>query len=117
MPTKAKNLRNGCWLADDVQIASSFLSKGKGLLGKKSIPDGYGLLIRDCNSIHSFFMAFPFDAVFLDKDNRVIHIINAMPANRISPILRRSHSVLELPAGKAQETITNIGDSIELVKE
>jgi len=117
MPIKAKNLRNGCWLADNVQIASSLFSKGKGLLGKKSIPDGYGLLIRDCNSIHSFFMAFPFDAIFLDKDNTVIHIINAMPASRISPILRKSSCVLELPAGKAQETMTSIGDIIELVKE
>ena len=117
MPTKAQNLRNGCWLAEDLQIAGSIFAKGKGLLGKKSIPDGYGLLIKDCNSIHSFFMAFPFDAIFLDKDNTVIHIINAMAANRISPILRRSHSVLELPAGKAQETMTSIGDIIELVKE
>ena len=117
MPIKAKNLRNNCWLAEDVQIASSFFAKGKGLLGKKSIPDGYGLLIRPCNSIHSFFMAFPFDALFLDKDNTVIHIIRAMPANRISPIMRSAHSVLELRAGKAAETKSTVGDTIKLVTE
>ncbi len=117
MPTKAKNLRNGCWLAEDLYIASSFFSKGKGLLGKKSIPDGYGLLITSCNSIHSFFMAFSFDAIFLDKNNEVVHIINAMPANRISPIVRRSHSVLEVPAGKVQATMTIVGDTIDVVKE
>ncbi|MSQ15517.1 MAG: DUF192 domain-containing protein [Dehalococcoidia bacterium] len=108
-------MRTGRWVAEDVQIAGSFFSKGKGLLGRKSIPDGYGLLIRQCNSIHSFFMAFPFDALFLDKRNTVIHIIRAMPANRISPILRSAHSVLELRAGKLDETMTGVGDIIEFV--
>lgn len=117
MPTKARNFRNGRWLAQDVEVAASLFSKARGLLGRKSIPPDYGLLVTPCNSIHSFFMAFPFDALFLDKNNTVVHVIHSMPANRISPILRKAHSVLELPAGVAQATDTATGDVVEMLED
>lgn len=117
MPTKARNFRNGRWLAQDVEVAASLFSKARGLLGRKSIPPDYGLLVTPCNSIHSFFMAFPFDALFLDKNNTVVHVIHSMPSYRISPILRKAHSVLELPTGTARATGTVVGDVIEMLDE
>ena len=81
-----------------------------GLLGRKGLEPGEGLYIAPCNSIHSFFMAFPFDAVFVDRDWRVVHLMRAMRPFRLSPIVWRSHGVVELAAGTIGASGTEIGD-------
>ncbi|MGB9791655.1 MAG: DUF192 domain-containing protein [Thermacetogeniaceae bacterium] len=101
-------------LAERVDVAFSFWSRLKGLIGKPFLPVGHALLLRPCNSIHSFFMAFPFDALFLDDRLRIVHIIEAMPPNRISPVIRQARSVLELPAGVARMSGSRVGDQLAL---
>ena len=59
-------------------------SRGKGLLGTRSLAQGDGLLIEPCQSIHSFWMQYVFDALFLDKQGRVVHVMSRMKPNRIS---------------------------------
>ncbi len=58
------------------KIAKTFPERAKGLIGKKDLPDGEGLLILHCNAIHTFFMRFPIDAIFLDKRNNVVKRVN-----------------------------------------
>ena len=53
-------------------------ARARGLLGTNSLPSGEGLLIEHCSSIHSFWMRYAFDAIFLDRQGRVIHVIHAM---------------------------------------
>lgn len=101
-------------LAEDVQVAFNFWRRLKGLIGRPLLPVGHGLLLEPCNGIHSFFMAFPFDALFLDEYMRIVHIIEAMPPNRISPIIRQARSVLELPAGIARFSGSRVGDQLSL---
>jgi len=74
--------------------------RSKGLLGRKGLPPGEGLLIPKTSSIHTFFMRFPMDAVFLDKELRVRAVRPAIPPFRLAwkPGAR---SVLELAAGEA----------------
>ncbi|MBA3065678.1 DUF192 domain-containing protein [bacterium] len=60
---------NGKCLLGDVEIADTFLSRLKGLLGRKKIEKGYGLLLKPCASIHMFFMRFPIDVFFLQEKN------------------------------------------------
>ncbi|MBW2700015.1 MAG: DUF192 domain-containing protein [Deltaproteobacteria bacterium] len=87
----------------------------KGLLGRDGLDDGEALYITPCTSIHSFFMRFVFDAVFLDKQNRVLHCIHRMKPWRLSRLVPSAAGVLELPAGKLEATGTRVGDVLEFV--
>lgn len=62
----------------DVEIAHTFFERTKGLIGRSSLPVGQGLLIERCNAIHTCFMSFPIDAMFLDKDFRVVKIVKGI---------------------------------------
>jgi uncharacterized membrane protein (UPF0127 family) len=59
-------------------------------------------------------MRFPFDALFLDRDGRAVHLIRAMPPHRASRFVRRARAVLELPAGALAENGTELGDIIKI---
>ncbi|ACC98290.1 Uncharacterized conserved protein [Elusimicrobium minutum Pei191] len=96
---KAVNQNNNFLLADNVEVAAAIFDRMKGLLGKKDIPQGYGLLIKKCNSIHMFFMRFAIDAVFLSKEGEVLHILQNFKPWRISKVVFGASSALELPAG------------------
>lgn len=111
---KIVNVTRGSTVAASTEVARSLFTRGRGLLGRKGLPKGGGLLIVPCNSIHSFFMQFPFDAVFLTRDLHVIHVIHEMQPWRVSPLVRRAHAVLELPPGAARAAGLEIGDRLEL---
>ena len=83
----------------------------KGLLGKDSLETGKGLLIRPCKGIHTFFMKFPIDAIFLDKDNRIVALVRNLLPHRLTPVFRKASAVFELPAG-AVNTNVAVGDHI-----
>jgi uncharacterized membrane protein (UPF0127 family) len=87
----------------------------KGLLGRKSRPPNEGILIRPAPSIHTFFMRFPIDVVFLSRDGEVLKI-----AEHVSPwrarSCRHSYAVLELAAGEAGRRGLAVGDRIATAK-
>ena len=114
--TKIINKSNNKLLADKVKIAGNFIDRLVGLLNRSDLSMGEGLLIVSCNSIHSFGMRFNFDAAFLDKNNKVVHVIKKMRAWRVSPIIFKAHSVLELPAGALNEAEVKIGDYLEFIQ-
>ena len=97
-------------LASRCYSANSFFSRLKGLMGEKSLPEGTGLIITPCNSIHMFFMKFPLDAVFIDKNSRVIHIIENLRPWKVSRLIVKARSVIELPQGTVSRTGTSLGD-------
>ena len=111
---RAYNLRNGKELSNSVAVADSLLKRMKGLLGKKEMLGGEALWIKPCVSIHTFFMKFPIEVVFLNKRNQVIAAIRNLRPNRITRFYLRAASVLELPAGILEATETRIGDKIEI---
>ncbi|MGA7828420.1 MAG: DUF192 domain-containing protein [Geobacteraceae bacterium] len=102
----------GIELGNDIRLASNILARMKGLLGKSCLAPGQGLLIRPCNGIHTFFMKFSIDAVFLDRNYRVVAISRNLPPYRLTSVFRKAFCVLELPAGTVNPGIT-VGDSIE----
>jgi uncharacterized membrane protein (UPF0127 family) len=57
------------------KVARTFFQRAKGLIGTRYLERGEGLLILRCNSIHTFFMSFPIDAVFLDRNDKVVKIV------------------------------------------
>lgn len=86
-------------LGSNITVAASIWSRIKGLLGRNKLEAGEGLLIQPCKGIHTYFMKFAIDALFLDKENRIVMIYRNLPPNRLTPIFLKAHSVLELPAG------------------
>ena len=113
----ATNLTRGINLAERARVADSVWTRVVGFLRDTELADGDGLWIVPCNSIHSFAMKFPFDAVFLDRDLKVVHLVEEMKPWRISPIKFASHGVLEIPAGAIARSGTKPGDQIELRPE
>ncbi len=82
------------------QVADSLWSRGRGLLGRRSLAPQQGLLIRPCSSVHTWFMRFAIDVVYLDADWRVTKVVPALQPWRFS-WGRGAHMALELPAGEA----------------
>lgn len=111
------NQTRGTIVADNVEVAASFWSRGKGLIGRKGLPAGYGLVIRPCGSIHMFFMSIPLDVLHMDKHGRVLKVLSAIKPWRVGPVVRRGKWVVELPAGTAHATQTQVGDMIILVAQ
>ena len=110
---KAYNVRNKRELSHNVQIAQSVFQRMRGLLGKDTLAAGESLWIKRCNSIHTFFMRFPIDVIFLDKNNEVIATKTNLKPHRLTRLYPRAVSVLELPAGIIGATATVVGDKIE----
>ena len=112
---KLINTKNNSVTADKLTIANNPFSRSKGLLGKAGLNKGEGLHIIPCNCIHSCFMKFKFDAVFINKKNEVVYLIEKMPAWQFSKVYFQAHSVIELPAGTIKETEIRIGDVLEFI--
>lgn len=106
------NQTRGAMLANQCEVARSFLRRGLGLLGRPSLPAGSGLLIEPCSSIHMLFMRFPIDAIFVDRQGQVAALYPSLPPWRLYAGHRRARYVLELPAGVIAATQTTIGDRI-----
>jgi uncharacterized membrane protein (UPF0127 family) len=116
-PLTAINVTRGVSLTDCARVADSFSTRLVGLLRDTALAQGDGLWIVPCNSIHSIGMKFIFDAVFLDKNLRVVHLMREMKAWRLSKIVFSAHSVLELPAGTIVQSATVFGDQFEMRRE
>lgn len=110
----ARNETRGTVIAERVTIADSILRRLRGLLGTRTLPSRHGLLLRPCRQVHSFFMQYAIDLVFLDADGRVLCTVPRFPVNRMSPLVRDAASVLELPAGTLEEAPAAPGDELRL---
>ena len=106
------NRTRGTVLAERAEKALSWKRRLQGLLGKDGLEKGEGLFIAPCTSIHSCFMRFVFDAVFVDRELKVLHLIKRMRPWRISRWVRRARGVIELPAGTISATGTREGDRL-----
>jgi uncharacterized membrane protein (UPF0127 family) len=98
-------------LAQAAEMADTSAKRRTGLLKHSRLEPGEGLWIVPCESVHTFFMKFPIDLVYLDKRKKVKKVRHAVPAWRLSACLS-AHSVLELPAGTIRETGTQPGDEL-----
>ncbi|HET8524023.1 MAG TPA: DUF192 domain-containing protein [Thermomicrobiales bacterium] len=100
--------RTGKIGATDVRRAEGVWGNFVGLMFKASLPDGQGLLFQPARGIHTHFMRFPIDLVYLDKDNRVTKVREAMRPWRFD--LTAAAGVIELNAGTARAADIRPGD-------
>ena len=103
-------------IASKIYLASSFLKRLFGLLAFKPLKESEGLLIKNCKSIHTMWMRYCIDIVFMDKKGRVLAMYENLAPFRFSPYIREASSVLELKAGSAGRAAIKIGDTISFVE-
>ena len=103
---------DGSVICERCTVADRMLPRMKGLLGKSELPAGEGLLIQPAPSIHTFFMRFPIDVVFLAKSGEVMKVAPNVGPWRMRSC-RRAFAVLELPAGEAERRGITVGDHID----
>jgi uncharacterized membrane protein (UPF0127 family) len=108
------NTTRGTVLAERAEMADRFLRRGLGLMGRRSLSEGDGLIIKPCNSVVSFFMRFPIDVIFVGPDDRVRHVVRHLRPWRASRIVKGSRLVIELPSGTSASTGTLVGDQIDI---
>jgi uncharacterized protein len=87
-------------VCEECLVADRPLARMRGLLGRTDLPRGEGVLLRPAGSIHTFFMRFPIDAVFVDREGVVVDVEHALKPWRTAR-RRGAHAVLELAAGEA----------------
>jgi uncharacterized protein len=99
-------------VAERARVAHTHWERLVGLLGKRALPEGEGLLLQGTRSIHTIGMHFAIDVIYLDSANRVLCTLNALPPNRIAPWRWGVQSVLELSAGTITRSQTQVGDLV-----
>jgi uncharacterized membrane protein (UPF0127 family) len=105
-------------IAENLRIADSMLARAKGLLGEKSLPEGHTLWIKagfaPCNSIHTWFMRFAIDAIFVDRKLVVKAVYQNLRPWRMTMPALGADSVFELPAGTLARHPVAIGDQLHV---
>jgi uncharacterized protein len=101
-------------LGSNTKVASSFISRLIGLMFREKMVGFDSLMIESCNSIHTCFMRYPIDVMFINKENKIIKIIRNIKPWRMTGMYFKANKVLELPEGTISEGIVE-GDHLEVV--
>ena len=95
------------------RLANTFWLRLRGLLGASPLQKGEGLILAGEKSIHTLFMKFPIDVVYVDKNYKVIRADANMTPYRLGPFVAQSAYVLEMPTGTIANTATETGDQLK----
>jgi uncharacterized membrane protein (UPF0127 family) len=107
---RISNGRSGAELGRQVIIADGWWSRTVGLLGRSALPEGEGILLSPCGSIHTVGLRFPIDVAFLDALGRIVASRHAVAPGRLAFGGESAEATLELPAGTLAATDTHDGD-------
>jgi uncharacterized membrane protein (UPF0127 family) len=100
------NDRTGHVVASTVDIATTRAERRQGLLGRDALNDASALVITPCWMIHTGFMRFPIDAIFVDREGVVVRVVRNMKPWRIA-VTARAHAVVELSGGGVRDIQEN----------
>ena len=109
------NLTRGNVVCEQVVIADRARRRMRGLLGRRSLPPGEGMLLQPSPSIHTAFVRFPIDVVFLDRNLRVIKLVEHLPPWHTASAME-GRSTLELSAGEISRRHVQVGDQLLTVQ-
>ena len=108
------NARTGHAVADTVELAVSRKTRRKGLLGRTGLPLFTGLVLAPCGAVHTMFMRFAIDVIFVDAAGCVVHVVPHLAPWRAAMALS-ARAVVELPAGTLASRDVAVGDSLYLM--
>jgi uncharacterized membrane protein (UPF0127 family) len=112
MGIMVRNVTRCTALATAAQRAGTPWARLVGLIGRKGLPPGTGLLLPRTPAVHTLFMRFPIDLVFVDRTQTVVAIVHRLPPWRLSPLHWSAADVIELPAGAVTASGTQVGDRL-----
>lgn len=101
-------------LASRVEVAVSRRARRRGLLGRQRIDGDAAMMLVPCVAVHTAFMRFPIDVVFINRDGRVVHVASRLQPWRVA-VAPTAHAVIELAAGTLERRDLRIGDRVRLV--
>jgi len=107
------NMRTGETVADTVEVADTRATRKRGLLGRDGLAPGSALVISPCFAVHTAFMRFAIDVMFIDGDGYVVHAVHNMGKWRMAASVR-AQQVIELPAGELEKRGVRVGDRVYL---
>jgi uncharacterized membrane protein (UPF0127 family) len=111
-PCWIENRTRGVTIVVAGRVAEHFWGRFRGLMLARPLPDGAGLVIVPCSSIHTQFMRFPIDVLYANKEDVVVGIDRNLRPWRIGRFYKKVHYVVELPAGGAEGC--QVGDKLEI---
>ncbi|MFA7636287.1 MAG: DUF192 domain-containing protein [Monoglobales bacterium] len=101
-------------IAGDAIMADTFFARLSGLLPKKALAEGEGVILKPCKQVHTYFMGFNIDVIFLSENNRIIHMESRMEPGHVSPYIKKAHSILEVPEGTIDKWELKVGDVLDI---
>lgn len=101
-------------IANCIRPAYRFFKRLKGLMFTKSLPSGCGLHIKPCQSVHTFFMRYPIDVIYLNEEFVVVDVDTHFPPGKVGKLRKNARSVIEVPAGTVNRTSIEIGHKLIL---
>jgi uncharacterized membrane protein (UPF0127 family) len=110
------NSRSGETIASDLELAMTSAKRRRGLLGRDHLASGAALMISPCWAIHTAFMRFPIDVVFVDRRVRVVRVVHDLVSWRLAAAFR-AHSVIEFAGGSLRARDLRPGDELSLLPE
>jgi uncharacterized membrane protein (UPF0127 family)/CheY-like chemotaxis protein len=114
-PSLIVNLTRGGAVCERAAVADRFFLRLRGLMGRRELEPGRGLLLRPAPAIHTAFVRFPIDAVFLDANLAVVSVVERLAPWRTARA-RQARAVLELPAGESSQRGLQVGDRLGLLE-
>jgi uncharacterized membrane protein (UPF0127 family) len=102
-------------LASQVEIAATRRARRRGLLGRQRLDSSAALLLVPCAAVHTGFMRFPIDVIFVSREGRVTHVVPRMPPWRVA-MSAAAHAVIEAAAGTIEKRDVQVGDRVRLVQ-
>ncbi|MHB1347417.1 MAG: DUF192 domain-containing protein [Candidatus Humimicrobiaceae bacterium] len=109
-----KNPEDILLICGELIIAQSFIDKLFGLVFKTLKP-GQGFVIRDCSSIHTFWMRYKIDVVFLNEKNEIIKLYESFRQSRITPVISKANCVIEFPETTINNYRLKTGDMLKII--
>ena len=108
--------RTGQRIASDVELAVTSAERKRGLLGRDRLGESSGLLLAPCWLIHTAFMRFPIDVVFVNREGVVVRVVSDLGPWRIAASVR-AHAAIEFAAGVLRSHDVRPGDRLYLAAE
>jgi uncharacterized membrane protein (UPF0127 family) len=113
---KIYHCTTGQCLAERVVLANTFLTRLRGLLGRRRLAPSEALWLRPCNGVHTLGMIFAIDAIFLDEEMRVVKLVENLRPFRVTVPHLRARSVVEMAAHSAARASLKVGDQLRIAR-
>lgn len=107
------NKTNNTIISKNVTVADSFFKRLKGLMFTKELSNESAMHIIPCNEIHTFFMNYSIDVLYLDRNNTIVAMDEDLKPRKIGKLIKNAKSVVELPSGKIKKLNLQIGQLVE----